>query len=69
MSEYLKSLLNAQTRLSLKDGRVLEGTLVCIDRQQNFVLNEATGFRNDADFPQMLLVPGRFIAKVQVLQN
>ena len=69
MSEYLKTLLNAETRLSLKDGRILEGILVCIDRQENFVLNDATGFREDLDFPQMLLVPGRFVTRIEVLQK
>ena len=71
MTEYLRTLLDKTTRLTLKDGRILEGTLVCMDRQENFVLSVATGFNpgNFMEIPQMLLVPGKFVLQVQILEE
>lgn len=71
MTEYLRTLLDKTTRLTLKDGRILEGTLVCMDRQENFVLSGATGFNpgNFMEIPQMLLVPGKFVLQVQILEE
>ena len=74
MTEYLRTLLDKTTRLKLLDGRVLEGCLVCVDKQENFVLSGATGFNrahpeNFLEIPQMLLVPGRLVSQVQVLEE
>jgi len=67
----METFLDKSTRLSLNDGRILQGILVCVDRQENFVLNGATGFnpKNVHEAPQMLLVPGRFITKIEILEN
>jgi small nuclear ribonucleoprotein (snRNP)-like protein len=67
----MEIFLDKSARLSLKDGRTLEGILVCVDRQENFVLNGATGFnpKNISEAPQMLLVPGRFVTKIEILET
>ena len=67
----MEAFLDKSTRLSLNDGRSLQGNLVFFDLQNNFVLNGATGFnpRNFHEAPQMLLVPGRFVSKIEILEN
>ena len=66
----LKTLLEKQTRLSLNDGRILQGSLVCVDRQENFVIDQATGYKSGGlEIPQMLLVPGKFVHKIEILDD
>jgi small nuclear ribonucleoprotein (snRNP)-like protein len=73
-NEVLKSIMGCRTRLTLRDGRILDGTLACVDRQKNFVLFRAIGMvRNPPPFliesSQTLMVPGNLVQKVEVLTD
>ena len=73
-NESFQSLMDKRTRLTLKDGRILDGTLTCIDRQKNFVLYDATGMTREppAFFVEPYLtyiVAGRLVQTVEILVN
>ncbi|KAI3617907.1 hypothetical protein CBS9595_003816 [Malassezia furfur] len=71
--------LNRQVQIRLRDQpRVLQGMLVCVDRQGNSILNEVVERRCDttpADhlaapserFVPMVMVPGEWIAQLSIL--
>ncbi|KAI3623989.1 hypothetical protein CBS14141_002417 [Malassezia furfur] len=70
--------LNRQVRIRLRDQpRILQGMLVCVDREGNAILNEVMERRCDATptdtstpserFVPMVMIPGEWIAQLSVL--
>jgi len=67
--KYVRILLNNETR-------ILYGTLVCVDRSGNAVLQDVIEQRLDADNQiinerslQLIMIPGKHIAQVSVYDN
>lgn len=49
MKEEVASLLNKKVRISVDDGRILEGLLHCIDKDMNIVLAHGVEYHNASD--------------------
>lgn len=47
--EQVRALLGKPIRVVLSDGRVVEGSLLCVDKDMNFVLGEAHEFHGVDD--------------------
>ena len=65
MSELVK-FLERDFRVSLSDGRVFFGRLVCVDRQGNFVVADTRGL---GEYPGTVCVNRRWITKLEVEEN
>ena len=46
---FLKELLNKRLRISLRDGRVIDGHFMCTDNACNIVLSNCEEFLTQAD--------------------
>jgi len=70
--EKLKTWLNKPMRVSIIDGRVLVGVLLCTDRDQNLILgscNEYIGSPSEQEEFRVLglaLVPGQHIQSIYI---
>lgn len=42
--DAVKNFLGTIIRVSISDGRVIEGEFQCLDREMNFILNSATEY-------------------------
>lgn len=65
----LKILLGCTWRISIQDGRMFLGTLVCTDKEKNIILANADEYRQgqqDGRFVGMILVPWRYVTKAEV---
>lgn len=71
----LRPFLSQQLRVSLVQDRTVEGTLICLDRQQNLVLSEAWELRRAGGgevhesrcWRGLIMLPGRAIRRVERL--
>ena len=70
--EQIKDWLNKPMRVSIIDGRVLVGVLLCTDRDQNIILgscNEYIGSPSEQEEFRVLglaLVPGQHIQSISI---
>lgn len=70
--EQLRDWLNKPMRVSIVDGRVLVGVLLCTDRDQNLILgncNEYIGSPNEQEEFRVLglaLIPGQHIQSIYI---
>jgi N-alpha-acetyltransferase 38, NatC auxiliary subunit len=73
--QTIKTWLNKSMRVSITDGRVLVGVLLCTDRDQNLILgscNEYIGSPSDKEEFRVLglaLVPGQHIQSIHIDEN
>ncbi|KAL7753307.1 hypothetical protein RI367_001082 [Sorochytrium milnesiophthora] len=66
-TDYVASLLGRRLRLSVVDGRIFEGLLVCTDRDCNIILSHTDEIRGAAKrYMSLVYVPGRHITKIQL---
>ena len=71
----LKDWLNKPMRVSIIDGRVLVGVLLCTDREQNLILgncNEYIGSPSEQEEFRVLglaLIPGQHIQSIYIDEN
>lgn len=71
----LEDWLNKPMRVSIVDGRVLVGVLLCTDRDQNLILgncNEYIGSPNEQEEFRVLglaLIPGQHIQSIYIDEN
>ena len=69
----LRAFLSQPLRVSLEQDRTIEGTLICLDRQQNLVVNEAWEVRRGEGgemqesrcWRGLIMLPGRAIRRVE----
>ena len=45
----LTELLNKRLRVRIRDGRVIDGNLMCTDREKNIVISNCEEFLTEAD--------------------
>ena len=56
--DFLRSLLNKRLRVAIKDGRVIEGSFLCTDRERNLVLGSCEEYLTQKDVGERgVLVP------------
>jgi small nuclear ribonucleoprotein (snRNP)-like protein len=73
--KQIKDWLNKPMRVSIIDGRVLVGVLLCTDREQNLILgncNEYIGSPSEQEEFRVLglaLVPGQHIQSIYIDEN
>merc|ERR1712154_637135 len=65
----VKEVLDKKIRLLLKDGRVYEGALTCLDNLGNMILHKTqhmnAGYKKDEkNMVGMVLVPGKLIERI-----
>ncbi|XP_063675179.1 N-alpha-acetyltransferase 38, NatC auxiliary subunit-like [Bolinopsis microptera] len=68
---FIKGLVNKMLRIQISDGRVLIGSLLCTDRDQNLIMGGAAEYWHDetageARMLGLVMIPGRHITSVQV---
>ncbi|KAL5256835.1 hypothetical protein ACHWQZ_G011932 [Mnemiopsis leidyi] len=68
---FIKGLINKMLRVQISDGRVLVGSLLCTDRDQNLIMGGAAEYWHDetageARMLGLVMIPGRHITSVQV---
>ncbi|CAH1766696.1 6669_t:CDS:2 [Entrophospora sp. SA101] len=44
--QQLRSYLNLRARITISDGRIFNGTFMCIDKYKNIILSQTEEFRN-----------------------
>merc|ERR1712166_718322 len=57
----IRQLLNSKMRMGITDGRVISGTLLCVDEHANLILDRAQEEREGVEGTRMLssvMVPG-----------
>ncbi len=47
--EFLKGLLSRRLRIKIKDGRIIDGTLMCTDDGCNLVISNCEEFLTQSD--------------------
>ena len=53
---FLQSLLNKRLRISIKDGRVIDGHFMCTDNSCNIVLSNCEEFLTQEDIGEALFM-------------
>ncbi|KAI8982974.1 hypothetical protein BDB01DRAFT_791881 [Pilobolus umbonatus] len=62
----LASYLNFKCRISITDGRIFIGTLICIDKNKNIILGQTEEIRGDESRPVgLVMIPGKHLVKIE----
>ncbi|CAG8439185.1 7427_t:CDS:2 [Ambispora leptoticha] len=63
----LRSYLNLKARITVSDGRVFNGTFVCIDKYKNIILANTEEFRGvEKRYVGLVMVPGKHLIKAEI---
>ena len=46
---FIKSLINKMLKIKISDGRVLVGSLLCTDKDENLIIGSAAEYWGDQD--------------------
>nr|CAG8661095.1 2560_t:CDS:2 [Entrophospora candida] len=65
--QQLRSYLNLRARITISDGRIFNGTFMCIDKYKNIILSQTEEFRNEQKrFVGLVMIPGKHLVKAEI---
>jgi small nuclear ribonucleoprotein (snRNP)-like protein len=66
-TEYLESLMGKHVRITLSDGRIVTGSLECIDHACNLIVYNVEIFLSGSLVKiSSVMVPGQHLAKLEI---